>query len=312
MQEDPINKLYNNIMKFFETTNPHSEIQLKKYVQDGKLNPEIIIEEGSELIKFPFVNLDTNQITIQSTYLSHLWAFIYSIFVIYEEAIQKKLLDKTFTGQIDLDSDLLKRANLLLTWSMSLKTTYSDWDRILPNPDIDYSKQNPETFYIEKINNLFQSSVSFLLYHEVAHVVNGHKSYYLGFDKLNNYDDIKELEKEADDFAFNALIYDDDDEKNKIEKGLSIMIVFCSAFMLSSRHTLSQKKHPDIDQRLLTIINKLNFEKIENEFYIYYLGSYILQMYLQKEGQPILCGIYDNHKELFYKYLEQIDYIKQL
>ena len=311
MSDAPINKLYNNIMKFFETTNPHSKILLKRYVEDGKLNPEIIIEEGRELIKFPFVNLKTNQITIQSTYLSHLWAFIYSVFVIYEEAIQKKLLDKTFTGQIDLDSDLLKRANLLLSWSMSLKTTYSDWDTTLPNPDIDYSEQNSETYYIEKINNLFQSSVSFLLYHEVAHVVNGHKSYYFGFDKLNNYDDIKELEKEADDFAFNTLIYDDN-EKNKIEKGLSIMIVFCSAFMLTPHHSLSQKKHPDIDQRLLTIINKLNFEKIENEFYIYYLGSYILQMYLQKEEEPILSGIYDNHKELFYLYLDQIDNIKKL
>ncbi len=305
----PISVLYNNIMKCFEDINPSSQALLQKYIDKGKFNPEIIIDEGYDPIKFPVVNLETSQVTIQSTYLSHLWAFIYSIFVIYEEAIQKKLLEGTFQGKIILDTPLLKRANSLLTWAMSLKESYSEWNTALPNPNTDYEKDDLETFYIGKINNLFQSTIAFLLYHEVAHVVQGHKSYYLGYEQLDNFDEIKELEKEADEFAFNMLIYDDG-EKNKLEKGLSIMIAFCSALMLTSSPSLFQKKHPDIDQRLLTVISKLNFEKIESEFYVYYLGSYILQMYLAKERQPILVEEEETHKDLFFKYLEKIDQIK--
>ena len=133
---------------------------------------------------------------------------------------------------------LLNKANQLLSWSMSLKDKYSDWNRSLPNPDIDYSIKNDETFYIEKINNLFQSSVAFLLYHEVAHLVNNHSSYYFGFNN-ENYEEIQELEKEADEYAFSMLVQDD--EKNKIEKGLSIIIIFCSGLMLSNKLNLKHQ-----------------------------------------------------------------------
>ncbi len=151
---------------------------------------------------------------------------------------KKKLLDNTFNGSIDLSPPLLNRANQLLSWSMSLKDNCSNWNRNLPNPDIDYSIKNDETFYIEKINNLFQSSVAFLLYHEIAHLVNNHSSYYFGFNN-ENYEEIQELEKEADEYAFSMLVQDN--EKNKIEKGLSIIIIFCSGLMLSNKFNLKQK-----------------------------------------------------------------------
>lgn len=300
--------LHNNIINFFENTTELSSSIHREHVENGKVSENILFDNSDLPINFPFVNLDTKEITIQETYLSHLWSFTYAVFVIYEEGIQKKLLDNTFKGNIDLNPPLLNRANQLLSWSMSLKDKYSDWNRNLPNPDIDYSIKNDETFYIEKINNLFQSSVAFLLYHEVAHLVNNHSSYYFGFNN-ENYEEIQELEKEADEYAFSMLVQDD--EKNKIEKGLSIIIIFCSGLMLSNKLNLKQKKHPDIDQRLLTILNKLNFDEIEHEFYVYYLGSYILQMYFQKEKIPFKQEICDTHKELFFKYLNQVDKIKQ-
>ena len=101
-------------------------------------------------------------------------------------------------------------------------------------------------------------------------------------------------------------------EESKIQKGLSIIIVFSSALMLSNLTTLKQKKHPDIDQRLLTMINKLNFIKKENEFYIWYLGCYILNMYLNKLKINYFPSLCDTHQELFFKYLNQLDKIKEV
>ncbi|RYA23636.1 hypothetical protein CRU96_07090 [Malaciobacter halophilus] len=87
----PIEILHDNICKFFEETNDYSLNLLEQYIKDGKLNPELIIESDEEKIKFPKATLDnSNQIILQNTYLSYLWSFIYSTFVIYEEEVQKK------------------------------------------------------------------------------------------------------------------------------------------------------------------------------------------------------------------------------
>lgn len=308
MKKKLIQVLQYNIIKLLDDTTNSSSVILKKHIKNGLVSPNILFDNSDQAVKFPFVNLDTKEITIQETHLSHLWSFTYAVFVIYEEGIQKKLLDNIFDGNIDLSLPLLDRANQLLSWSISLKDNYSDWNQNLPNPDIDYSIKNDETFYIGKINNLFISSVVFLLYHEIAHLVNNHSSYYFGFNN-ENYEEMQELEKEADEYAFSMLIQDN--EKNKIEQGLSILIIFCSGLMLSNKFNLKQKKHPDIDQRLLTILNKLNFDEIEHEFYVYYLGCYILQMYFQKENITFKQEICNTHKELFFKYLAKVDEIKQ-
>ncbi|RYA23635.1 hypothetical protein CRU96_07085 [Malaciobacter halophilus] len=86
-----------------------------------------------------------------------------------------------YSGKIDFSSDLINRARQLLECSFSLKDKYSDWDTNLPNPNIDYLIESQETFYFEKTNNIYQSATSFLLYYEVSHLVNGHKSFFLGF-----------------------------------------------------------------------------------------------------------------------------------
>nr|WP_228256049.1 hypothetical protein [Malaciobacter halophilus] len=59
------------------------------------------------------------------------------------------------------------------------------------------------------------------------------------------------------------------------------------------------------------MMSKLNFERIENEFYIWYLGSIILNIFLAKEGVKNLPKERETHKELFFEYLDKIDNIKQ-
>lgn len=307
MIQQPIQVLHNNIIKFFESTNSYSQEMHAKYVKEEKISSSILFDNSPEKVKFPSSNTHSREITIQETHLAHLWSFTYAVFVIYEEGIQKKMLEGTFDGSIDMSTPLLLRAEKLLYWSISLKDNYSLWDTSLPNPKTHCTPE--EKFYTEKINNLYQSSVAFLLYHEQAHLVNGHDSYFLGFN-IDDYDKI-ELEKEADDFAFSMLV-SEESEESKIQKGLSIIIVFSSALMLSNLTTLKQKKHPDIDQRLLTMINKLNFNKKENEFYIWYLGCYILNMYLNKLGSNYSPSLCDTHQELFFKYLNQLDKIKEV
>jgi hypothetical protein len=60
-----------------------------KALESKKVSPWIDYDNGNDPVKGPKANLKTRQIYLQETYLEHLWSFIYSIFVIYEEGIQE-------------------------------------------------------------------------------------------------------------------------------------------------------------------------------------------------------------------------------
>ncbi len=92
MKKKSIQVLHNNIINFFENNTEHSSETHKKYVENGQVSQNILFDNSDQSVKFPSVNLDTKEITIQETYLSHLWSFTYAIFVIYEEGIQKKTI----------------------------------------------------------------------------------------------------------------------------------------------------------------------------------------------------------------------------
>lgn len=317
MNNECIAVLHNNILQTFENINTYSLAMHEKYVLEGKVSREIIFDNIQDKITFPKVN-EQKEILLQETFLSHLWSFTYSTFVIYEEAIQKRMLEKTFTGEILLNTPLLLRAKKLYDWSIGLKDMYSKWDLNLPNP----KKHNctEEQIYAEKINNIYQSTVSYFLCHELSHLINEDISFvkekHLGMNtktEKNKEDDrllIIMVENEADNFAFNMLIGNDIDEKDKIEKALSIMIALCSSLILSNKSTIVQIKHPDIDDRFLAMMQKLNFENIENEFYIWYLGCLMFGMYFEKENYSINIPIEETHKDLFFKYLHEIDEFK--
>jgi hypothetical protein len=303
MAIDTIAILDNNIIQFFENTNSNSLKLHNDYVALDKINREIIFDKSEDKIKFPSANLDTKQIILQGKYLAHLWSFIYAIFVIYEEGIQNKLLDKTFNGCIDFNPPLLNRAKQLLSWSISLKNQYSNWDLSLPNPKQHSNEE--EKNYAEKVNNLYQNAVVFLLYHEMAHIVNNHKSFW----PFSNNDDNIEMEKEADEFAFSMLV--EDNEKSKVEKDLSIMLLLGSSLFLTNNFdSIIKVKHPDTDNRLKILLDKLAFEKEENKFYIWYLGCYILNVFLQLHKIDYHPDISEDAEELFFKYLSKIDEYK--
>lgn len=298
-----INILHGNIIKYFEQTNEFSLQLHQQSVRNGKVNPCIVFNEEEVGIKFPFVEIASKQINLHETHLAHLWSFIYSLFVIYEESIQKPMLENIFDGRIVFNTPLLQRAEKLFVWSLNLNKSYSPWNLDLPNPKEHLDEK--EKFYAEKANNLYQNSVAFLLYHELSHLINDHTEFYVHKSDIDNVLLI-ELEREADEFAFSQLVREDD-EQSKIIKGLAIMMVMLSSLMLSKLDGLIQIEHPDIDQRLINIINKLNFEDEKNEFYIWYLGCYGLNIFLAKEGITIDPPLCDNHRQLFFLYLDTLD-----
>lgn len=104
----PIEMLRNNIVNTFENISQLSIAIHLKAVEAQQLNPEIDYDNKKEPVKGPHADPVTRKIYLQETYLEHLWSFIYSVFVIFEEGVQNKLSKGTFKDQIDFDSDILK------------------------------------------------------------------------------------------------------------------------------------------------------------------------------------------------------------
>ncbi len=311
--ESPIAVLWGNIIHAFENVDDTFLNMHREATESGNLSKAIVYDKEKEKVRTPYANLKTREINIQEIYLAHLWSFIYSIFVMYEEGIQKPLINNTFDGSLKFETPLLQRAKLLFDWSISLTSEYSEWDEDLPNPKKHNSKE--EKFYAEKVNGIFQNSVAYLLFHEFAHLTQNHDSFFLGINMNNLSDaDIAErvqIENEADQFSFNMLIKEQDDEKQRWVKGLSILLVICSALLITpTARGIKQSSHPDLDQRMLNILQNLNLATEEAQFYCWYLCGFAVRFYLIKHKIDVSTGEYETAQDAFFSYLGLLDEIK--
>ncbi|WP_066220857.1 phage exclusion protein Lit family protein [Aliarcobacter cryaerophilus] len=298
-----IEVLYNNIISYFEKSTPKNYEFLKKINNQELIKKEILLNDDLKLA-MPKVN-ENKEIILNRTYLIHLWSFMYSIFVIYEN-IQEKMMKEDFNWKINADSDLEKRAYKLLEYSLNLIEQYKEWDSLLPNPKVDYSKENEEIEYIKKANNLFKIGIVFTMYHEVGHLSSNH---FNNIDKTTTNQEYIELEKEADEFAL-SLIINAENENEKIEKAIAILITLISSLFIGKRKSIIQNKHPNTDQRIFTLLQKLNFEDEPTNFYFWYLGSLSLYFYLKHIGENIkITRVEEDSRELFFHYLSIIDKI---
>lgn len=311
--KSPITVLWSNIVHAFENADESALESHIKAIECGKLAKSIVYDNGKEKVRTPFVDLKTREINLQETYLSHLWSFIYSVFVMYEEGIQKPLINNRFDGALRFETSLLQRAKLLFDWSISLTSEYSEWDEKLPNPKTHNNER--EQFYAEKVNAIFQDAVAYLMFHEFTHLTQGHESFFLGIGLgERSEEDLAEriqMENEADQYAFSMLVKDMDDDKQRLVKGLSILFVMCSALLIVPRaNSIKQATHPDLDSRLLNILFKLNLETEEAQFYCWYLCGFAIRFYLIKHNIEIETGEYETAQEAFFSYLEVLENVK--
>ena len=318
MEKSPINVLFGNIVNRFEKIQPDILDTHYKAIESGYISTEIDYDESPHKVKTPSSNRITRQIYLQETYLSYLWSFIYSIFVIHEEVIQKRMIEGTWNGMVNYDDNpLLTSAHKLFLWSISLIDTYSPWDNKLPNPKIHANVQ--EQFYAEKVNGIFQDAVAFIMFHEFAHLTHGHDIYYklkdnTQEDKEKNYN-LLEIEKEADNFAFDTLMKEYDDPSKQLTSILAIQFVLISSFLLEpNKNQTIQDNHPTLDNRLFYFLQKIKIEKVEHDFYIKYISSLGLQMYLEK--YKILnanekINKFDTVENMISFYLEVLDHFRE-
>lgn len=314
----PIRVLRHNITSHFESVgNKMASGLIFEAVIKGKVKDRIDVKIEKEPLKCPYADCGQKKICLQENYIGFIWAMCYSLFVIYEEGVQKRIISGQFAGFINFDTPLLKRAKQLFDWAISLKDSYSDWDLNLPNPEKHYNET--EEWYAGKVNGIFLDIIIYQLFHEFAHLVNNHcsalsdifekKTSELTEEQIVRY---KEIESEADNYAFESIIEESDSEKYKLHKGVAIILSHCTnLFIVKNPKSVKQQTHPDIDNRILSSIQKLGLKDVSSSDYLWYLGALSCKFFfdLHKIDTDILPS--ETTRDLFFRYLNVFDDIKK-
>jgi len=309
----PIRVLQNNIIHHFENVRDDALEKHKRWVDSGKVQPGIKFLIGKEIPISPYADCDTKEIVIQEVFLAYIWAMTYSLVVIYEEAVQKKMKAGMWNGNVELNTPLLQNAARLFNWALSLTDKYSDWNKGLPNPEIHGSTE--EKYYAEKVNGIFLDAIVFILFHECCHLVNDHCKFInkaksvdqLTQEEMQNY---KAIENEAEIFAIESLIYPTDNNQLKLVKGLSIVLANISLlFIVKNPKHLKSPTHPDIDTRIHNFLEYLGYD-LESFDYLWYLACIACKIFFGFHNIPVKNELATTSIELFYRYLTVFDNIK--
>jgi hypothetical protein len=294
----PVRVLGKNIEERFLNINPTFRNEFEKLLTQFEIEKKIIIEIhfepiiSNDLKQLPFINSSDKIIHLHEAFLAYLWILCYSFLVIYDEGMNKPARNLHHGENLTIDVDKRDEAFVLFNYGLSLISCYTNWNESLPNPE-NYDDSN---LYIEKANAIFEYAVAFILAHEFAHLKHGH----IGLNKEKGYEN--EADFEASELLLNTI--SKSEEKTKI--GFGLLVATASTLFIDN--TLQSNTHPDKDDRIKNVLQKLELDELDNLWGIACLVFTLWEHthnYQLKEPYQIV-----NYKVLFNFYLEQLELLK--
>ena len=254
-QAPPISLLYDELIANFASKNGTGNNVILSLLKKGK-PLSIRIDPSETRLVTPKVDLKTGWIRLHQSHLSYIWCIIFSFISLLNFAGKRMSKGKTFIMMTDAPE--LRETDALISWAISLNREYSVWPSMLPSPANTSQK-------CTLVNRIFIKTVLYMMYHELAHLSNGHDQYISLILKKELDEDekliLKQLEVEADNFAFECLADTADTEKIMLVNIFAASIAHISnLYLISNISELIQMRHPDIDTRIFNLMNKVQFE----------------------------------------------------
>jgi len=205
----------------------------------------------------------------------------------------------------------VKELDQLFDWAFSLKRQNSndEWPECLPNPSM-------SNYNIRVANVIFIDAISYIMFHEVAHIVNGHWDSYKEIShKSKNGDVLNEqekalcvqLEQEADTFASECMISSIDHEETRYHKQLGIIMAgLSSMFALKAKTRLTSLTHPSLHVRIFNSRERTSFSE-GNEFHLDRVMNVGLSMFCKLHGiqyEDQNFGSFDSLLDYFFNLLD--------
>lgn len=265
----PIETLYDRLINTFENTSEISQARLSSY-SDTQLSRYVKIETGA--FRTPYSDHSTKEIVLNRRFLCLMWCITYVLIEITQNKSRTAIkITETYLVMDKEDSEVLQ-LDYLFDWAYSLKTEGSsgNWPDALPSP-INTNNKARVT------NVIFIDAINYIMFHEVAHIVNGHWNNYKDIDsKFKNGDILNDdeksscvqMEQEADMFAYDCLVGSQNDEVIRYHKHLGIIIAgLSSLFAIKKGAKLFSLTHPSVHVRLFNSLQHTLFDE-EYEFHL--------------------------------------------
>jgi hypothetical protein len=312
----PIRVLRYNITANFKNVRDSTIAEHLNRIATGKANADIEYHVDTDKIKTPYLNCKDRVIVLQEAYLSFLWALTYFFLVVQEEGLQKQVKNNYFAGNILFNTPVLIGALNLFNWALTLRQSYSIWNSDLPNPENPNNAE--EAYYAPKVNGIFIDAINYIIFHEYSHLLNKHCETIKGIKTRSSgclsQDErflLIEMEKEADLLAKEVIIKSNDPERDKLHKGLAIVICQCAnLFLVGNPHGIKGFTHPDMDTRIDNALQSINVLDRPSKDYLFSLCCVAFKVFfdvhkVQSNGDPA-----DTIEDLFTRYLDTFDKIK--
>ena len=304
----PVRVLHNMLAYMFTQTNPTFFSELKEEIAKGKLNNKLGFIYGEEAIytgqgyRTPRVNSSTRQIELHETFLSFLWCCTYSIYVNYLETIdfpfQNKIAGRT---KYPISQNNIEIADEIFDYAKHLIIDFYEWDKeVFPNPEVYLAEKRT---YIEQTNGFYTEAVKFILTHEFTHL-----KYHIDKIDGNTTDSCYlEYEIEADNNAIEKIKSGLSDkttlsQSHKLAVEIGVVIGLLSMFYFKA--STEAVKHPNTEDRLTNILEKLELEELHPAWGIACVG---LQKWDLQFGINLIWDIkLGTYKEQYYEIISQI------
>lgn len=283
----PVRVVHHMLMHMFQNTHPGFLDELKQHIKDGKLNREFGLVYGEESIRTkegnwrtPRVSDVTRKIELHETFLSYLWSCTYAVYVIYLETVDFPKCNRENGSVVyQVNKENISKAKQLFDFAKLLVIDFEVWDKnTLPNPEVYRAEDRT---YVEQANCLYTEAVKFVLCHELAHLT-------LHIDKIGNdtpNSNYLAFEEEADAYAINTIKqglpngWDSLSDANRLVVENGIVLGLLSMFFFSA--TTTGLKHPNTEDRLTNVLEKLDLKNNEHAWGIACVG---LQMWDEQFG----------------------------
>jgi len=277
----PIEPLRGNILATFEQPNGQRHATLIEAVRNGLISAEIAIDGTDGPPRAPKAiqpAMGPAFLQLHLTHMELLWCSTYGWMILYEEGVQRPMIDHTWAGHIVLDSPLKERAANLLKWSSSLRTRFTRWPAGHPCPS--GGADAAETEFCFKANNVFCNAVSFLLYHEFAHVQQGHFRVHDPRDNPQAHALALDLEREADDYAYSVFVSATDTEERRAELAWPLLMpLLSSLYLVDGLVGVFQRRHPHLHHRIRHMLDRLDLREGRYADYYKFLCAVVLSVF---------------------------------
>lgn len=303
--KNPIETLYDRLTTTFENVNEQSKKRLEQY-DTSQLSRRVRIDTGT--FSGPSSDHNSKEIVLNQRFLTLIWCITY---IIYEVTANKTKTAKQVTAnymEIDGQDPEVKQMDWLFDWAFKLKTGGDEqWPDGLPNP-----ATTTETVRI--VNVIFIDAITYIMYHEVAHLVNNHwdsfkeiaQKKHLGFDLTE--DEIilsKQLEQEADTFAYESLISQDDSDEVRYHKLFGMIMAGLSTLFAHPKGSkLNDEIHPGSHIRIFNTRLRENFDE----------GNQFRLNRAMNTGLSMFCKLHEIkiEQKKFAEFTELLDYLFEL